>query len=381
MHTSPARLALPSRLSFAALALFGFAACQPRTGVTPNRDSTIVSTGDVQLPRSDSAMAGSPMAKATPQMLSVIETLVSLGGKSIETLTPAEARMQPTPTDAVKALLEREGKPTTPPPGVKTVDRTIPGPAGPLPVRVYTPESGTGPFPIIVYFHGGGWVIANKEVYDAGARALSLLTNAVVLSVDYRLGPEHKFPAAHDDALASYEWALANAASINGDASRVALAGESAGGNLAVASAIGALAKGARAPSHILAVYPIANIDPSLESKIVNANAKPLNTPMLAWFGKHATRTPDDLKDPRINLVAANLTGLPPTTVITAEIDPLRTEGHQLAEKLKAAGVDVASRDFMGVTHEFFGMSAVLDEAKAAQQFAADRLKASLAKK
>src|SRR6185436_12077307 len=154
------------------------------------------------------------------------------------TLTAAEARKQPTPADAAKAEMKKEGKPTVPDPAVASVDRTIPGPAGSLPVRIYTPKSGTGPFPVVVYYHGGGWVIANKEVYDGGARALSKLANAVVVSVDYRQAPEHKFPAAHDDAFATYQWTLKNAASIGGDPKRVALAGESAGGGLAVATAI-----------------------------------------------------------------------------------------------------------------------------------------------
>ena len=181
--------------------------------------------------------------KADADMQAVLDELAQLGGKPIETLTPAEARKQPTPSDAVMSLLKKQGKDTSPSalvPGVTSVDREIPGAAGNLPARVYTPD-GAGPFPVVVYFHGGGWVIGDKQVYDGGARAISKHAQAVVVSVDYRLAPEAKFPAAWDDALAAYKWVAGNAASINGDPKRLALAGESAGGNLAIATAVAAL--------------------------------------------------------------------------------------------------------------------------------------------
>jgi acetyl esterase/lipase len=255
------------------------------------------------------------------------------------------------------------------------VDRTIPGPAGSLPVRIYTPKSGTRPFPVVVYYHGGGWVIADKNVYDAGARALSKLANAVVISVDYRLGPEHKFPAAHDDAVATYAWALKNAGTIGGDSTRVALAGESAGGGLAVATAMAARDRQMRMPVAVISVYPIAGTDTTTASYVENAAAKPLNRPMMSWFFEHYLSGPQDRADPRVNLIAANLRGLPPTTIINAQIDPLRTEGEMLAERLRSAGVDVQQKTWAGVTHEFFGMGAIVDDAMQAQQMAADALK------
>lgn len=218
-------------------------------------------------------------------------------------------------------------------------------------------------------------MIANKEVYDAGARALSKLANAVVISVDYRLAPEHKFPAAHDDAFAAYQWALKNAASIKGDPNRVAVAGESADGNLAVATAMAARDKGIKLPVHVVAVYPVAGTDTNTVSYRENAMAKPLDKAMMVWFLDKYARNAADWQDPRINLVAANLKGLPPMTIITDQIDPLRSEGQALADKLKAAGVDVDYKNYDGVTHEFFGMGAVVDKAKDAEQFAADGLK------
>jgi acetyl esterase/lipase len=242
-------------------------------------------------------------------------------------------------------------------------------------VRVYTPASRSGPFPVVVYYHGGGWVIANKEVYDGGPRALSKLANAVVVSVDYRQGPEHKFPAAHDDAFATYQWALTNAASIGGDPKRVALAGESAGGGLAVATAIMARDQKLQAPVAVVSVYPIAGTDTTTPSYVENANAKPLNRAMMSWFFDKYLNDPQDRSNPRVNLVAADLKGLPPTTIINAQIDPLRSDGEMLADKLRAAGVDVQQKTYDGVTHEFFGMGSVVDAAMQAEQMAADALK------
>jgi len=280
----------------------------------------------------------------------------------------------------VMALLRQQGRDTAAQalvPGVTSRDRTIPGPAGPLPVRVYTP-AGTGPFPVVVYYHGGGWVIASKEVYDGGARGLAKGANAVVVSVDYRLAPEHKFPAAHDDAFAAYQWALRNAATLDGDTSRVAVAGESAGGNLAVATAMAARDGRVKLPAAIVAVYPIAGSDTTTPSYVEHAMAKPLDRAGMSWFFGHYLRNADDRRDPRINLVGANLEGLPPTTIINAEIDPLRSEGEALAERLRSAGVDVQQRTWAGVTHEFFGMAPVVDKAKEAQAMASSALAARL---
>ena len=329
--------------------------------------------------------AGDPMsgrdtmpARPDSQMQAVLDELAALGGKPIETLTPAEARRQPTPADAVAALLRKQGKPTTPESGVTATDRTIPGPAGPLPVRIYTPTEGTAPYPVVVYYHGGGWVIGSKEVYDAGARGIAKNAGAVVVSVDYRLGPEHKFPAAHDDAIATYTWAVANARSIRGDSTRMALAGESAGGGLAVATAIAARDQQLTAPKFVLSIYPIAGTDTTTPSYVQHAQAKPLNRPMMSWFFDHYLRSPADRQDPRVNLVAANLRGLPPVMIINAQIDPLRSEGEMLAQRLRDAGATVEQRTWEGVTHEFFGMAAAVDKAKEAQQMAGDGLKRGL---
>lgn len=315
--------------------------------------------------------------RADEDMLSVLNAHASLHPKAIEKVDAATARKNPTIADAVNVVLKQQGKSTDPEslvPGVTSKDTTLKGAVGNLPATVYTP-SGSGPFPVIVYFHGGGWVIANRKVYDGGARGLAKSANAVVVSVDYRQAPENKFPAAWDDALASYKWAIDNASKIKGDPKRLALAGESAGGNLALATAIAAKDAGLEAPKHVLAVYPITQSSLNTASYIENAVAMPLNRAMMKWFFDKTIRSEADLKDPRIQLIDANLKGLPPVTLINARIDPLRSDGEKMEAALKKAGVSVERRDYEGVTHEFFGTAAVVDKAKQAQTYAGERLK------
>jgi acetyl esterase/lipase len=328
---------------------------------------------------SDVTAQKDPMAYLDQDMARVLAEAQGLGGKPIASLKPAEARQQPTLTDAVISILKKDEKPTTPEAVAKVQDRKIPGPAGAgdNPLRIYTPTSDTTPLPIIVYYHGGGFVIATNDVYDATPRALANGAQAVVVSVEYRKAPEHKFPAAHDDAFAAYQWVLKNAGSFGGDGKRVAVAGESAGGNLAANVAIAARDKQVRLPVHLLLVYPVASSNMSSDSYEKYREAKPLDKNMMIWFTEQYFRTSDDAKDPRINLVAANLKGLPETTIINAEIDPLLSDGKELADKLKDAGVSVKHKTYDGVTHEFFGLAAVVADAKDAQKLASERLRDS----
>lgn len=324
---------------------------------------------------------GDPNAKSDADMKRVIDKLGSLGGKPIEELTADEARKQPTPPDAVKALLKDEGKSAEPAPGVTTADITVDGATGPLPARVYKPDGAADQLPVVLYFHGGGWVIADLDTYDAAPRAMAKSANAVVISVHYRQAPEHKFPAAHDDAVAAYKWVLANASAQGGDAKRVAVMGESAGGNLAINVAIAARDQKLQLPVHQALIYPAAGVDMETASYKENATAKPLNKAMMAWFVEQISKSPDDKNSPMLDLVGrADVKGLPPTTVVTAQIDPLRTDGEKLADKLNSAGVNVESQNFEGATHEFFGMDAVVKDAGEAQAFVAGRLKASFSK-
>ena len=316
-------------------------------------------------------------AKPDMAMGKVLDTLAGLGGKPIETLTAQEARLQPTPTDAVKKILRDTVKDENPTMGVHTRDIMIDGAAGPLKARVYSPDHDSDELkPLVVYFHGGGFVIADLDVYDGGPRGVSRFADVVVLSVHYRQAPENKFPAAHEDAVAAWKWAVANAQSIGGDPRRIAVMGESAGGNLAINVSIAARDQGLQAPMHQVLVYPLVGTDLDNESYRENATAKPLNKPMIEWFVKQTFANESDLIDPRVNVVGnADLRGLPSSTVITAEIDPLRTEGEKLAELLEAAGVETRSKTFKGSTHEFFGMGLVVPDAAVAQQFAAHELK------
>lgn len=311
-----------------------------------------------------------------PEMQVVIEKLASFADTPLPQLSAVQARKNHTATDAVMAVMKDYNIPA-PVFNVDTVGKEIPVTGSTVHVRIYTPKGTTGNLPVIVYYHGGGFVIANIDVYDTSAKLLSANTGAIVVSVAYRLAPENKFPTAHNDAFDAYKWVAQNAASIRGDVNKMALAGESAGGNLAVATAIKARDQGVKAPVAILSIYPIAGADTNTESYLKYADAKPLDKPSLLWFTANYTNTMADAMDTRLNLVAANLAGLPQVTIINAELDPLQTEGGQLADKLKAAGVSVERKVYTGVTHEFFGMGAVVLDAKDAEDYAVSRLKAA----
>lgn len=370
-------------LTMAAGSLIFMAACQSNTSksttdsVTTTKTDTLTKTDTAMKSASDIKPSGPAPAWAPdikPQMQAVIEKLASYHDKPIDSLTAVEARKNHTATDAVMDVMKENHIPM-PLFKVDTMGKDIAVAGGNIHLRIYTPKTGAGPFPVIVYYHGGGFVIANLDVYDASAKTLSDQVGAVVVSVAYRLAPENKFPIAHNDSFAAYKWVVANAASLKGDPKKIAVAGESAGGNLAVNMAIMARDKGIMLPTAILAVYPVAGSDMTTPSYVKNAAAKPLNKPMMMWFVKNYLNNMAEGKDPRINLVGANLKGLPPTTIITDEIDPLQSEGMTLTDKLKAAGVTVDSKNYDGVTHEFFGMGAVVPQAKDAETYAVGQLK------
>lgn len=311
-----------------------------------------------------------------PEMQAVIEKLTSYGDKPLETLNAVDARKNHTPTDAVMDLVKLNNI-TIPEAKVDTVGKDINVNGGKIHLRIYTPKTGSGPFPLIVYYHGGGFVIANLDIYNASAQGLAEQVGAVVISVAYRLAPENKFPTAHNDAFAAYEWAVKNASNLKADPAKIAVVGESAGGNLAANVSIEARDKHIMIPVHQVLVYPIAQSNMNTESYKLYTDAKPLNKAMMSWFTENYLTTMIEAQNPKISLVNANLKGLPATTIITAEIDPLHDDGVMLANKLSDAGVTVNSRNYEGVTHEFFGMSILVPEAKAAQAYAADQLKAA----
>lgn len=320
---------------------------------------------------SHSALAAK-MAKPNQEMNTVLTELEKKGGKPIETLSAGEARKQPTPTDAVKTVMGKKKDAANP--QVITKEIQVDGAAGSIPARVYIPAGGIKPMPVVVYYHGGGFVIADNDTYDATPRSLADQTKSIFISVEYRKAPENKFPAAHEDAFAAYKWTIKNAASFDGDPKRVAVAGESAGGNLALNVAIRARDEKIQIPSHELIVYPVAGSYMGTSSYKENANAKPLNREMMGWFMDQYLNDPKEKNDTRINLLMANFQSLNPATIITAQIDPLRSEGKELADKMKSQGVDVTYKNYKGVTHEFFGMAPVLKEAREAQNLASKGL-------
>lgn len=333
----------------------------------------VVSIGLVQT--AFAADVGGMRSKPNEQMQSVLDELAKLGPKPLETLTAVEARKQPSPADAVKALLKKQGKSLDPEAVGNVENKMIAGAGGQIPIRIYTPKGG-GPFPVIVYYHGGGWVIADLDTYDASPRALVNATNAVVVSAHYRQAPEHKFPAAHEDALAAYQWVLTHTKELKGDSKRIAIVGESAGGNMAAAVSVMARERKIQMPIYQVLVYPIADSHVDTPSYVENAKAKPLSRAAMQWFFKQYLNSPTDEKNHLISLLSEkNLKGLPPTTIITAQFDPLRSEGKAYADLLQKAGVKVGYQNYEGVTHEFFGMAAVVDKAKEAQEFATQGLK------
>ena len=371
------------QLAFCSVMISGIYSCGD--GQNTNSATTTDSTAAM-----DSGMAKSTEIKPSgpkpawgpsikPEMQAVIEKLASYNAKPIETLTPVEARKNPSPATAVMDLI-KEHNIDVPKPKVDTMGKEIPNKGGTIHARIYTPQSGDSSYPVIVYYHGGGFVIADIDTYDASCSALSEQVNAIVVSVEYRKGPEHKFPAAHDDAFTAYQWVVKNAGTMKGDTKRVAVVGESAGGNLAANVSIMARDKKVMMPVYEVLVYPIANNDMNSPSYTKNAEAKPLNKAMMAWFTKNYLPDMAASVNPKISLVKANLKGLPATTIITAELDPLQSDGMLLRDKLKDAGVDVNFKNYDGVTHEFFGMAAIVPEAKDAQGVVADDLKKAFKK-
>ncbi len=350
-------------------------ACGSDNGASGTSDSTSItsdSSGIAVLKPKGPKPTWAP--NITDPMQAVVEKLASYNAPPLTSLPATEARMQPTPATAVKDLMAEHNIPV-PPSKVDTSGQDIPVAGGTIHARIYTPQTSDTNLPVILYIHGGGWVIADLDTYDASARGLAEQTGAILVSVHYRQAPEHKFPTAHNDCFAAYQWVLKNAASFKGNPEMVALAGESAGGNLAASVSMMARDKGTQMPLHQVLVYPIAGYDFTTESYRKSDSTKPLNTGLMKWFFDKYLPSPSTGNNPMISLVKANLKGLPPTTIIGAEIDPLLSEGQLLADKLREAGVSVTYKKYDGVVHEFFGMAAIIPEAKDAQALAASQLK------
>jgi len=290
-----------------------------------------------------------------PQAQQVIEQMAALGFPPAHTVSPEQAR------------LNNKARPRAAGPEVARVDdRRIPGPGPEIPVRLYTP-AGAGPFPILAWFHGGGWVIGDLDTADATARHLCVGAGCVVVSVDYRLAPETKFPGAADDCYAATQWAVRQAAALNGDPDRIAVGGDSAGGNLAAAVTLMARDRGGPALHFQLLVYPVTHRNYTTSSYQRYADGYLLSRDSMRWYWNHYLRDEADANNPyAAPLLAKDLGGLPPALVITAECDPLCDEGAAYAQRLQSAGVRTTYSCYDGMIHGFFGMPAVLDQGRQA---------------
>jgi len=330
-------------------------------------------------PREDMPLTPEQQAvvdRTDPQMRVVLDEFHSLNPQPIETLTVAVARQQPTLTDAVKKL-ETDRHLSTAPEAVGGVAvQNIPGPAGDIPVRIYTPM-GKGPYPTLIYFHGGGWVIGTLDEYDASCRAITNLARCQVISVDYRQAPEHKYPVPTEDAYAATQYIMKHPDQFNADGKHITIGGESAGGNIAASVCMLCRDRSGMMPLYQLLISPVTDYNFDTESYRDNANAVPLDRDSMKWYFNKYLESPGEGTDQYISVLRGNAVGLPPATVITADIDPLRSEGASYAEKLRNAGVQVQYKNYDGVTHEFFGLGAVVDKARLAERFAAEGLQSA----
>jgi len=295
-----------------------------------------------------------------PQIVKALEAMQNLGLRPIEAMNPAEARAQ---MEATAQSRKAEALPVA-----RIEERDIPGPAGPIRVRFYWPNA-TGPVPAIAYYHGGGHVIGSLDTHDLIARNLCAGAGALVASVDYRMGPEHRFPAAVEDSFAALEWLHGNAAGLGADPDRLGVHGDSAGANLAAVVAL--MARDAGGPQLRLQslVYPVADYTLGHPSYGKFAEGYGLLTrAAMVWFQGHYLRSPADAEDWRASPIkAANLAGVAPAIIVTAECDVLHDDGERYAAALRRAGVAVEYREYAGMIHGFFGMVPIIDDAMNAQ--------------
>ncbi len=306
---------------------------------------------------------------AHPQVRTFLDLINSAGGPTTREVGPEVARQMYT---AMRTLY-------TPGEEVGAVeDLVVPAEHAGIPVRVYRPR-GAGRHPGLIWIHGGGWVIGDLDTADATARALCNRAGAAVVSLDYRLAPEARFPAAAEDCLAAVRWVGEHASDLGIDGGRLAIGGDSAGGNLSAVTALRIRDEGGPALRHQLLVYPVTDCTASLPSYEENAEGYFLTKDTMLWFIDCYIGGGDQKQPHASPLHAEDLSGLPPALVITAELDPLRDEGEAYAERLRAAGVATELVRYDGQIHGFFSMVGVLDDAAAAVNRAGAAVRAALA--
>jgi len=287
--------------------------------------------------------------------------------RSLDTMTPAEARAEIRRTAALAAGLAE--------PVARVEERLIPGEIGDLRVRLYVPSLRDRLRPLIVYYHGGGWVVGDLDTHDGVCRFLARTVDAGVLSVDYRLAPEHKFPAAVDDVVAAFRWAASHAGELGFDPKRVAVAGDSAGGNLAAVTSLVTSRRGNVRPAAQLLIYPVTDLANRTASYRLFRQGFFLTAAEMDWYIGHYLPAPEFARDERASpLLAPDLSGLPPAIILTAGFDPLRDEGEAYARRLEKAGVEVALRRSSGLVHGFCNTTSVSRSGRAAMEEAARRL-------
>lgn len=302
-----------------------------------------------------------------PEYQAMLAELAAAEGPAITELAPAEARE-----------MYRLMRPANPELSVAAVTpATAPGAAGDIPLRIYTPQ-GPGPFPVFVNLHGGGWVIGDLETADAVSRSICRSAGCVVVSVDYRLAPEHPYPAAPDDAYAATAWAAANPGALNGNG-RLAVGGESAGANLATVVCLRARDRAGPRIDFQLLAYPVTDCDLDRQSYLDNGTGYLLERDTMRWFWDHYCPEPAQRRSPEAAPLHADLSGLPPALVVTAEFDPLRDEGLAYARALEAAGVPTRSLDCPGLVHDFFATAALFESSRAPFEQACQMLRDALA--
>ena len=306
-----------------------------------------------------------------PQAKALIDLMVARAVPAVHTLSPSEARR-----------FYRERRSFTQPdaPALAQIeDRSIAGPHGTVPLRIYRPRHSGAPLPALVYFHGGGWTIGDLDTHDVLCRQLCLGAGVVVVAVDYRLGPEHRFPAAIDDALAAVRWVQGEAQTLGIDASRIALGGDSAGGNIAASVSIVMRDAREAAPAFQLLIYPATDFRHDAPSHAANGKGYLLTTDSIHYYRGHYLAERAQWTDPRASpLLAEDHRGLPPALILTAGFDPLRDEGRQYADALSAAGNAVQYICFERQVHGFITMGRLIDEANTAVDLCAAALRRAL---
>lgn len=279
-----------------------------------------------------------------PQAQALLEQMKAMGFVYTPELTVARAR------EMVKAMLAMRGEPE---PVANVVDRMIPGPGGEIPIRIYTPQ-GSAPFPVLLFFHTGGWMIGNLDSQDPMCRRLTNVAGCIVVSVDYRLAPEHPFPAAVEDSYAATAWVVAHATEFQGDPSRIAIGGDSAGANLA--TVVATMARDQDGPPLLFQLMLFPGTDFRLNSSTMEELGEGYNVTrsQMIWIRENYVPGKEDWTNPLASpMLTPDLSKLPPALIITAEYDPLRDDGEAYGTRLKEAGVPVTVSRYEGMIHDF----------------------------